>query len=387
MINKISIKKRSIYTFPFYLLIFSEIFNTNRFVAALRFTMIPTILSFVFCLLSYFYRERTYSVGGYFYLLIVGIITVISVFTSNIVSWTASTSSFIIYLILFVLMTNCELTQSEIKHILVFYFVLCIIISTQIYINVLLSRNYNYGRVSFSFLGVIKDQNIVSAFLTFGAYFAFSVFLYKRKNVALISFLFIFLAMMFDGSRGGMLSVVIACFILFVKWLSDKKATRRKILVCCFLFVVIGAGIFVFSGSETFARVLHFQNYTNDSRIALWRLALQGFYNRPLIGQGYDSGTYYSEQYWNLGAPTHNSFIDMLTSVGILGCIAYFLFAIKQWSVPKGERLFIVGVGVALLFPLFFINGYGSITFMMPCAIISIIASFCKKNKYENLIS
>lgn len=368
------------------MMIFSEIFNPNRFVAAIRFTMMPTILAFVICILFANWKEKSSIIIDYSYLVIVGIITVISVMTSNIVGWTANATAFLIYLFLFILMTRCELSQKGIKNLYRFYLVLSLIICSQIFINYALSSSISFGRVSFKWMGVLKDQNIVSAFVGFGAVLSLISYLYKRNNLCLFIFLYIVFAMMLLGSRGGMMSCMISCSVMMIKWLSDKGTSLRKIIVIALSFIFVATLVVFFSGSESFSRVLNLDNYKTDGRLSLWKYAMQAFFNKPLIGSGYDSGTYYSSQYWNLGAPTHNSYIDLITSVGLLGSFAYLVFVIRRWRVPKESRLYILAVAISLLLPLFFINGYGTITFMMPCVLVTVISAYCKNNSFTDLI-
>ena len=375
-----------IFLLPFYLLIFSEIFNKNRFIAAIRFTTIPTMISLIICVLCIGYRKRSFSLNEYIPLIWVGFITSVSIYLSSIVHWSTSVSGFYIFGLIYILMTCSDFSSTEIKHFIGFYVFLCLVISTQIYYNVATNNNYAFGRVSFSWFGVIKDQNMLSAFLAFGALSCFMSFLYNKKTKQLIYFVYIFAAMIMIGSRGGILTLVISSFIVMIKWLIDNESSVRKISISIVLFISISALLMILSNSGVFDRALNIENYTQDGREGLWKAGMKAFYDNPWIGSGYDSGNYYSAQYWNLGQPTHNSFIDLISSVGIIGSIAYLYYIIKYWKVSKGSKLLFFSMVVSLLLPMLFINGYGTISFIAPCALVTVIARYCRNNSIKDLI-
>ncbi len=192
--------------------------------------------------------------------------------------------------------------------------------------------------------------------------------------------------MIMIGSRGGILTLVISSFIVMIKWLIDNESSIRKITISIVLFISISAIILILSNSGVFDRALNIENYTQDGREGLWKAGMKAFYDNPWIGSGYDSGNYYSAQYWNLGQPTHNSFIDLLSSAGILGSIAYLYYIIKYWKVSKGSRLLFFSIVVSLLLPMLFINGYGTISFITPCALVTVIARYCRNNSIKDLM-
>lgn len=370
----------------FYLLVFAQIFNTNKFVAALKYTLVPTFLAFVLSILFFNKKRSGTSFKEYLPLFIVSIITAISTLMSNVVSWTNPATAFYIYLILFILMSWHRYDRLTIKSIFKFYTLLCVVISLSICFNFVFKINYNFGRVSFNWLGVIKDQNIVAAFLSYGFFLSISSFLFKKKYSGLLISFLILVSVFMLSSRGGLLTIVGSTFVLLIAFFLDKKIKGRKLIVLLALLIIGGITLLVFMSSGMFDRVLNLENYKYDGRLDLWRAAFEAFTRNPLIGSGYDSGSYYSKAWYDSGSPTHNSYLDILTSVGIIGSFFWLLFFVKMLVVKKENFLFVFSMTISLFLPLLFINGYGTLTFTVPLTVLFVTSRYCKCNSFKDLV-
>ena len=124
--------------------------------------------------------------------------------------------------------------------------------------------------------------------------------------------------------------------------------------------------------------------YTENIRLTIWGYAIEGFLRRPWIGSGIQSGTYFSQLHvrWY----THSCFVDLITSVGIIGGALYIWQYITFCKVKKENVFFIVGMLLVLFVPLMFINGFETATFWMPMALCKLVSDYCKHNNFCDLI-
>ena len=123
--------------------------------------------------------------------------------------------------------------------------------------------------------------------------------------------------------------------------------------------------------------------YTDNIRLLIWKYAMQGFFNKPVLGSGLYSATYYSQLYvrW----VTHNSFVDILVGQGIIGVIFWIGIFAKFIMVKKGNGMFVLNIIFVFMFPYFFLNGYETLSFWLPMILIKQISDCCKKHDFFEL--
>lgn len=172
-----------------------------------------------------------------------------------------------------------------------------------------------------------------------------------RKLLLLIAAVLMILAVIFTGSRGGMLSFVgVATFAAFASLMnrnrqsydeSDKKqiSFRRKLSIATgglgFVFVVLGLAVFLGSG-ESLLRSLGFSDGSSDlssGRLHYWSVGLDIFAANPIIGAGLDAFGVAFTKYDTLPGlfrveQAHNDYLQMLADGGIIGFlfVAAFVF-------------------------------------------------------------
>lgn len=188
----------------------------------------------------------------------------------------------------------------------------------------------------------------------------------KDKILLLLSAAFLMIvALILTGSRGGLLSFVgVSSFLLLPKFLIKKSASEtvpnglinrfgRQFALIIGLMVLL-AGVLVtvslLGGDQSLLRGIGLQNNQADAsngRIHFWSVALQIFFDYPILGAGLNAFGAAFTQYdtWN-GAyrieQAHNDYLQILADAGILGfaCVAafiYFLFK-KGWPAASAAR-------------------------------------------------
>lgn len=248
--------------------------------------------------------------------------------------------------------------------------------------------------------GLVGNPAFLAGYLLFPVFFSILFFFEKvsmRWWYGVGAVLSVF-AIVASGTRGAMLALVGAGFlgaVLLAVFAKTKKVKYPAIAMCA--VAVLGAGILFASADrlfekpvrvsqETFysldyfdaspkesggifSRITNFSFYdvTTQTRLIAWRSALTEMKAHPIFGVGpenfilafnkkFDPAfyTYERSEIWFDHA--HNAFIDILTSEGIVGLLAYvFLFIAALWIVAMRYRDRSLGGTTAFALTLFFI--------------------------------
>lgn len=181
----------------------------------------------------------------------------------------------------------------------------------------------------------------------------------KDKSLLLIIAAFLMLiAVIFTGSRGGILSFLGVLAVVFLPIIlnknsdsevheqNEKSSFRNKFLIFAgtfaAIFAVVGAMSFL-GGGDSLLRGIGFsgQEDVSSGRTHFWGVALKIFLDHPILGAGlnafgaaftkYDTwnGTFRIEQ-------AHNDYLQILADAGILGfaCIAAFIYFLFKKALP-----------------------------------------------------
>jgi O-antigen ligase len=173
-----------------------------------------------------------------------------------------------------------------------------------------------------------------------------------RKAFLLIAAVLMATALVFTGSRGGLLSfagvfvfAVAASYLLRAVNQKDRKAdasqpTRKFTAVAAgtgLTLLIVGL-VFYLGGGDSMLRGLGFQQMQTDvtsGRIHYWQVALEIFKANPIIGAGLDAFGNAFTRYDTLNGiyrieQAHNDYLQMLADGGVigLGCVLAFTFLI-----------------------------------------------------------
>lgn len=366
------------------LLIFFTIVNSNNYLAAMSFVLIPQSIITLLAIISLRLIDIK-QIIRYIPILIIIIVTILSTVTSDVVQFSPNTISFIWVAVLYFLLTVRYLDKNTLVAILKFYAYFTLIISICLIINLFLSYSVVNGRVSLMILGVRKDENYLSGFLCFGFfYFLFSLIFGSRKKKYLFFCLSIFLAVYMTGSRGALITLLVISFLSVMKFFLIGGFNLKKVLFIV-LFGILGF-LFYYALSQTnlFDRMFNADGYSNNIRLTIWGYAIEAFERRPWIGSGIQSGTYFAQLHvrWY----THSCFVDLITTVGIIGAICYVIQYLQCIIVKKNNIIFMIALFSSLFLPLMFINGYETITFWMPMMMVKIVSDFCRENIFHEVL-
>ena len=111
----------------------------------------------------------------------------------------------------------------------------------------------------------------------------------------------------------------------------------------------------LFQGNDTDAFLNNYEALNSYAwRKVIWAGALEKFWERPILGFGYESFTYYSVNFFLIeqeqGAAAHNTFVQLLFEVGIIGFFAFLWLLIplllSLWKLRNKARENIIVFGL-----------------------------------------
>ncbi|HHD92247.1 MAG TPA: O-antigen ligase domain-containing protein, partial [Candidatus Portnoybacteria bacterium] len=224
------------------------------------------------------------------------------------------------------------------------------------------------------------------AFAVFLIYSAYQKFIQKiepiRSNIYLITGIIGLISaplmIWFSATRGAILALiaVIGLNILILPWVkqSGKYLLSNKIRKTLVILTVLG--IFLIGGlylsrnnpsinrNLTISRLTHisFHSGTVHNRLLVWKYGWEGFKERPIRGWGWENFLVpFNKHYTNkLNEPwfdkSHNEYLDILISSGILGLLAYlsifvsaFYLLKKYYSLNPKQNFWIAWIFASLL--------------------------------------
>lgn len=377
------------------ILLLSQILNQSKFATGVGDIEISYIIAVFFVLLQIF-KKRNLNIN-FIDIMLVGLLSVISIIStiaSDVVSWTSEGSSLLACILLYLLVTSIPLNRNCIKIILVFYTTIVFAVS----LGILYESSNNmfsiYGtRYTVTILGTHKDPNYLSSFMVpCLVYLSHSCFFNTHTKIfyrfcLLLMILIMFISIFYTGSRAAMLSIVMSLFILAPRILSHKNAkcfTKVAIFLLVPLLVLMVNMLLM--DTPLYERMFSLSSYTHNIRLLLWHYALEAFFLNPVLGTGIQSGSYFVDLYTERWNASHNCFIDIVTSSGCIGVILLICIYGTMLRIKNENKVFMLSIMFAFFIPLFFINGYESLTFWMPMILCKIISNYCKKENYYNLL-
>lgn len=141
----------------------------------------------------------------------------------------------------------------------------------------------------------------------------------KNRKYLLLTFMFI-IAMMFTGKR---MLLTIAIVMLLFSLFSDKDVKfilRGTFIIILFIAIVAVLITFIPAAKITFERFMSTDTYEGlNGRENMWIAAFSMFKSKPLFGYGYGSYQSITGSIYE----AHNSYLQLLGELGIVGCLIY----------------------------------------------------------------
>lgn len=229
----------------------------------------------------------------------------------------------------------------------------------------------------------LGNATYLAAYLLFHLFFLIWFFLRSRElwlRIALAAaFLLELIILYYTATRGAILGLLGGFVILAILLaIFERGWVRRVALAGLGVIVLVPIAFFLIRdtafirSSEVLVRFASISptETTTQARFTIWKMALRGWKERPILGWGQESflyvfAKYYEPSLWRQEPwfdRAHNVFLDWLIAGGLAGLASYLaMFAAAGWlllSACRSGRLDVVSASVfaALLAAHFFQN-------------------------------
>lgn len=296
----------------------------------------------------------------------------------------------IVIFLWYALITGISYAEKDIKFVNNSFIYTCVICSIIVLVNNLIFNKTIFAITSL--FGYQIDKNFFSNFICLAAILSFRNILYGKSKVKyIICFSLMSLCIIFCNSRSSILALIVGVLFSIIIYLKDKITVRKlivSILLCC-IAIFVAMNVIKIIPKWMYDRyfVSSYKDNSNTDRISMWRNALQGFYNQPILGFGpgnLPSIPEYSITSFGRKIETntisHNTYIDVLVNGGIVGTSIFiiFLFCIFKDTFKYDKSLIPL---VLILIFVSFIVGAGKSVFFWNTLIFMKIESDFIKNK------
>ena len=198
-----------------------------------------------------------------------------------------------------------------------------------------ISKMVTGGRVG----GNIMNANVLSMHTGYAAILCFWYAYYKKKIWLYIPMIFSSFLSLGGGSRKAIICLFLG--IMFLYLLKGHAAGKAKnIFLMIFVIILMS---FVLTRADIFSRVtgrfLTFLNFfygqgqidgSTIIRMFMIQRGFQDFLQSPFMGVGIANSHFLATEYVGHNYYLHNNYIELLTSVGLLGTIPYY----AMWIYP-----------------------------------------------------
>ncbi|MEK7658113.1 MAG: O-antigen ligase family protein [Patescibacteria group bacterium] len=220
----------------------------------------------------------------------------------------------------------------------------------------------DFRESGFRFAGSIGNPAYVATYLVFILFYVFYLLVdcikEEKKKLAIIlgSLAVVFAIFFFLAATRGAFVGLIAAILTALAYLGfSLKRFRKFALIIGFLVILFVGSVILLRdsrfiqnipGSRIFDISFKAENFQN--RTVIWKIAVDGFKERPILGWGAENFSYTFDEYYNpkhysvkegFGAwydRAHNIFLDYLTQAGILGLLSFIgIWAVFYWRSLK----------------------------------------------------
>ncbi len=241
-----------------------------------------------------------------------------------------------------------------------------------------------FERNTVQMASVLGNPIYVSVYAMIHAYLAAILFTMAQRQIgfqffAIIAGLINIIVMFLAGGRGVILAFLASvCLLVFssIFFLSKKM---RNIFLSGIVVLCIAAGGILWYGSTTVGtqwaeknlpyslkRIVLLPQYWNpENRTEVWRIGIEGFKERPILGWGWENFPLIFQKHYSKPIPgegttyfdrSHNQLIDILSLNGIIGLGAYFalwgalywmmLCTLRRSVMPRRKSTVLLLIGV-----------------------------------------
>lgn len=246
--------------------------------------------------------------------------------------------------IVFVLVTSVKFNQNELELLINtvyfsgFAFSFFVAISNPFITSKL-------SRLSINYFGTSLNANGIPYFIVPSAVIAINKLIREYNKITNRFINFIMLAIMlytvfYTNTRGAALALLISTLLIMLKYTIEKFSEKRIINVffSFIIFIIIFIVIYMLLPENIINRIFNFSTYNLNNRDKFWKTAILLSKDRLFFGHGFN--------YWTMvtgySYGTHNLYIDLLVSSGIIGSFLMMLLVII--ILIKSKNIFLLSL-------------------------------------------
>lgn len=204
---------------------------------------------------------------------------------------------------------------------------------------------YNSGAMRLCGYGLWGHPNSLGGVTVSNLPFLYYLFLYEKSNIKkiiLLSLMAISLAViMFSSSRTALVGLI---FLSLIIWLQSKRKMLGLGLVIVFL-----VASWQMAPHETKAKFITLEKASRaitsqdsvdsmDQRMEILKHSWEVYKEHPIIGVGIGNFVNVNGTQYGLWMPTHNLYTQVLSEIGTLGAIAFFLIVYQIFRNLKDTK-------------------------------------------------
>ncbi len=198
----------------------------------------------------------------------------------------------------------------------------------------------------------LGNQLFLGSYALIHFYLALILFFYEKNNIgkffAIFTALIAIITILLTGERTPLIVLFFGIILLPLLFFIGKTSLKAKVTGISLygIIILLSISLFWFTTPQgrqigekklpfIFQKTLYLFSEGLQDRVTIWSLGLDGFYERPLIGWGWENFNIVFNKYVNASEHknilnsvwfdrSHNQVIDVLALSGIVGFITYF---------------------------------------------------------------
>lgn len=198
------------------------------------------------------------------------------------------------------------------------------------------------------FSGITPNPNSLAIMLIFSIFLS----LYYLDNgyvkrtakwIHFINILFGLYTIFLTQSKKGLIFSLLIILLFLVLKFSFKKAILAFVIICLTIYLSLNLGFFSDIIDNSLTRLSNMiaalqgtdTSHGNSTHVRLEYIdkGLEGFYEKPLLGHGFDSFSYYN------GGYSHNNLVELLFCTGIIGAVTFYTIHLSLLTKVFKNRL------------------------------------------------